>query len=194
MSLNLFIIGPSGCGKSTQAKLVAAKYHLAHFSVGQLFRHAIEAKTDIGLQAKTFVDQGLWVPDDLTIDLLTPSLADINHHDFIIDGFHRVLNQGKIIEHYLKSKNEPFSLLIHLKVVLAEIQARRQRLGESFQDKDRTDNQPADIAQRQRSYDDTINPIKKYFHSMAKLFEVDGNRPIEPIFADICRAIDKIHH
>lgn len=192
MVLNLFIIGPSGCGKSTQAKLIAEKYNLTHLSMGQILRDEIAAGSGFGLEAKSYIDQGVWVPDDLVFDVLISKIKTLNYENFIIDGFPRVLNQGRIIEFFLKKQNQPFSLLIHLDVTFDEIMARRAKLGEEFQDGDRTDNTPEAITARQKSYDDTIGPIKEYFKNKDKLFEVDGNRPIEPIFADICTAIDKI--
>ncbi len=194
MSLNLFIVGPSGCGKSTQAKLIAEKYGLTHLSMGQILRDEIAAGTGFGLEAKSYVDQGIWAPDDLVFDMLVSKLQSLNYQNFIIDGFPRVLNQGKIIEFFLKKQNQPFSLLIHLDVTFEEIMARRKKMGEEFQDENRTDNTPEAITARQNSYNETIDPIKEYFKEKGKLFEVDGNRPIEPIFEDICLNIDKINN
>ncbi len=192
MSLNLFIIGPSGCGKSTQAKLIAEKYNLKHFSMGQLLRDEMAAKSELGLKAQSYVDQGIWAPDDLVIAILKDNLQKVNNENFIVDGFPRMLIQGEEIEAYLKSNNKPMSALIFLDVTFEEIMARRQRLGQTFQDAARTDNTPEAIAQRQKSYDDTINPILDYFSRSERLIKVDGNRPVEPIIGDICQIIDKI--
>jgi adenylate kinase len=192
MSLNLFIIGPSGCGKSTQAKLIAEKYKLVHLSMGQLLRDEIAAASGFGLEAKSYMDQGVWVPDDLIFDVLIAKLKTIDYQNFIIDGLPRVLNQGKFIEFFLKKQNQPFSLLIHLDVTFEEIMARRMAKGDSFQDVDRNDNTSEAVSARQKSYDETIVSIKEYFAEKKLLFEVDGNRPVEAIFADICLAIDKI--
>lgn len=192
MSLNLFIIGPSGCGKSTQAELIAKKYNLTHISTGQLLRDEIAAGSGFGLEAKSYIDQGKLVPDDLVFDVLVAKLKTINYQNFILDGFPRLLNQGKIVEYFLKKQQQPFSLLIHLTVSFAEITARRAKMGDEFQDKDRSDNTPEAIASRQQFYDDGITPIREYFKSKGIFFDADGNRPIEPIFEDICKAIDKI--
>ena len=192
MPLNLFIVGPSGCGKSTQAKLIAEKYNLTHLSMGQILRDEIAAKTGFGLEAKSYVDQGVWAPDDLVFDMLISKLKTLDFQNFIIDGFPRVLNQGRIIEFFLKKQNQPFSLLIHLDVTFEEIMARRAKMGAEFQDAARSDNTPEAVAARQKSYDDTIVPIKEYFKSKEKLFEVDGNRPVEPIFEDIVKKIDQL--
>ncbi len=190
--LNLFIIGPSGCGKSTQAKLIADKYSLTHISMGQVFRDEMAANSGYGLEAKSYVEKGVWVPDDLTFDMLVSRIKPLNFQNFIIDGFPRVLNQGKIVEFFLKKQQQPFSLLIHLTVSFEEIQTRRQKLGETFQESDRIDNTPETIKQRQLTYDETIGPIKEYFTTKKLFCDVDGNRPIEPIFKDICLAIDSL--
>lgn len=193
MSLNLFIIGPSGCGKSTQAKLIAEKYKLTHLSMGQLLRDEIAAGSGFGDEAKSYLDGGKLVPDDLIFDILIAKLNSINNQNFIIDGFPRVLNQGKFMEYYLKKKELPFSLLIHLSVTFEEISARRSKLGTEFQDQGRTDNTPEAIASRQQFYDEGIIPIREYFESKGLFIDIDGNRPIEPIFEDICNEINKIN-
>ncbi len=191
-SLNLFIIGPSGCGKSTQAKLIAEKYGLTHLSMGQLLRDEIAASSELGLQAKTFIDAGNLVPDEIAFAILTTNLAKINNQNFILDGFPRVLTQGQFIENYLSSQNQPLDQIIHLDVTFEEIQARRAKLGIEFQDKNRTDSTPEAIAARQKFYDDNNGLIMDYFQSKNLLFRVDGNRPIEPIFEDICQKVNSL--
>lgn len=192
MSLNLFIIGPSGCGKSTQAKLIADKYNLTHLSMGQLLRDEMATKSPLGLEAQGFIDQGKWVPDELAFRVLTTKLATLNNANFIIDGFPRMLNQGEMIEKYLSDHQEKFSLLILLSVTFEEIMARRIKLGQDFQDATRTDNTPEAIAARQKSYDETISPIIGHYQQTGKMVVIDGNRPVEPIFEDIVREIEKV--
>ncbi|MFA5025793.1 MAG: nucleoside monophosphate kinase [Candidatus Shapirobacteria bacterium] len=192
MTLNLFIIGPSGCGKSTQAKLIAQKYNLTHLSMGQLLRDEISNSSPLGIEAKGYIDQGKWVPDELAFRVLTTKLESINNSNFIIDGFPRMLNQGELIEQYLASKNQSFSLLILLSVTFEEIMARRTRLGQSFQDASRTDNSAEAVASRQKSYNDTISPIIGHYEQSGKMVVVDGNRTVEPVFADIVTEIEKV--
>lgn len=190
--LNLFIVGPSGCGKSTQAKLIADKYGLTHLSMGQLLRDEIANGSGFGIEAKRYVDEGIWVPDDLIFDVLLSKLKSLDFRNFIIDGFPRVLNQGRVMEYYLRKNNLPFTALIHLDVTFEEISNRRAKMEDEFQDKDRTDNTPEGIASRQKSYDETIDSIKEYFKNKGKLINIDGNRPIDPIFEDISNEIEKI--
>ncbi len=192
MSLNLFIIGPSGCGKSTQAKLIAAKYGLTHLSMGQLLRDEIAAESQLGLQAKSIVDSGNLVPDEIAFAILTSNLEKINNQNFIIDGFPRILSQGQFIEKYLNEKSQPVDLIIHLDVTFEEINARRAKMGAEFQDKNRTDNTPEAMAARQKFYDTNNGLIMDYFQNKNLLFRVDGNRPIEPIFADLDQKISTL--
>lgn len=192
MNLNLFIIGPSGCGKSTQARLIAEKYHLTHLSMGQLLRDEIAASSPEGQEAKYYLDNGLLVPEELSYKVLNKSLSKIDNKDFIIDGFPRSLLQGQYIDNYLDSHNQSLDLIIHLDVTFEEIKARRAKMGAEFQDQNRTDNTPEAIASRQKFYDDNNGPIMDYFKSKNLLFKVDGNRPITPIFDDICQEIDRI--
>jgi len=191
MSLNIFIIGPSGCGKSTQAKLIADKYSLTHLSMGQLLRDEIAADSEDGRQAKSYLDSGTLVPEELTFKILTNKLKAIDNQDFIIDGFPRTLGQGTFIEDYLSEQKQPLDLIIHLDVTFEEIQDRRAKKAD-FQDKDRTDNTPEAIAARQKFYDDNNGKIMDYFQGKDLLFRVDGNRPIEPIFDDIVLQVDKL--
>ena len=192
MSLNLFIIGPSGCGKSTQAKLIATKYGLTHLSMGQLLRDEITAQSVEGLQAKSYLDSGTLVPEELSYKVLTNALVKINNKDFIIDGFPRTFLQGQFIENYLSTQNEPLDLIIHLDVTFDEIQTRRAAMGSDFQDKDRTDNTPQAMAARQKFYDENNGLIMDYFQPKNLIFRVNGNRPIEAIFLDISNKITTI--
>lgn len=193
MSLNLFIIGPSGCGKSTQAELIAEKYGLTHLSMGQLLRDEIASASKLGQRLKSIIDQGKWAPDELVLDILKSSLVKINNQNFIVDGFPRMLNQGIYIGEYLESTGFKMSSLILLDVTFEEIMTRRQKLGLEFQDKSRTDNTPETIVQRQKSYNESIDPIVEYYQSENKLINIDGNRPIKPIFEDICLEIKKLN-
>jgi adenylate kinase len=192
MALNLFIIGPSGCGKSTQAKLIAQKYGLTHLSTGQLLRDEIASESELGLKAKSFIDGGNLVPDEIVFAILTTNLSKLNNQDFILDGFPRMLSQGQFIENYLSSQGQPLDQIIHLDVTFEEIQARRSKMGQSFQDATRTDSTPEAIAARQKFYDDNNGLIMDYFQAKNLLFRVDGNRPIEPIFEDIVKKVNSL--
>ncbi len=193
-TLNLFIIGPSGCGKSTQAKLIAEKYGLIHLSMGQLLRDEIAAKSPLGLEAQSYVEKGQWAPNELVFRILTANLEKVDNKNFIVDGFPRHIDQMKDMDNYLESKGRIANLIIHLDVTAQEIADRRQKVaqaGGTFQI-GRNDETPEAIAARQKSYDDSITPIFEYLNQDSRLLRVDGNRPIEPIFADTCLRIEKL--
>ena len=193
MPLNLFIIGPSGSGKSTQAKKVAQKYNLTHLSMGQLLRDEVSSNPDFDQSSKKLIKQGLPVSDEILIPVLTRKLSQIKHQNFIVDGFPRLLHQGQLLNTYLKKSSHPMSLLIHLQVDFLEIVKRRQKKGKNFQDKTRADNTPAAIANRQKIlYEKNIQPVLDYFRQNDKLVEIDGNRPVNPIFQDICKKINQL--
>ncbi len=195
MYLNIFLIGPSGSGKSTQARMIADKYGLTHFSAGQLLRDEINTGSKLGLEAKDYVDKGLWVPNHIILTILESHIDRIGDQNFIIDGFPRILEQGIELAKYLKKVNRPTTCLIHLTVSFQEIMNRRKAVevsGQRFSDEGRTDETPESIINRQKSYDDTINPILDHFKNDHLLVEIDGNRAVSPIFSDICQEIDKI--
>ena len=191
MSLNLFIIGPSGCGKSTQAKLIAQKYGLTHLSTGNLFRKEIKNKTKIGLKVQSYVNRGIWVPDQIVVDVISKKLAKISSKDFIVDGTPRRIRQAPLIHKYLQSVGQSITALIYLDVSYTEIAKRRTKAGEKFQTK-RADTSLSAIKNRQIEHAKTIKPILSYFEKQQKLIEVDGNRPIQPIFNDICLKINNL--
>lgn len=195
MSLNLFIIGPSGCGKSTQAKLIAEKYGLTHISTGEAFRHEMATGTPIGIESKSYMDRGLFVPSEILIRLFAQEISKINNQNFIVDGTPRIPDQCPLIENYLSKNNQTITAIIHLDISFEEINARRQKAGTNFQKDDtkRSDNTPEAILHRQQEYLKNNDPILEYFQSRNKLIRIDGNRPVELIFADIVTKIDLLN-
>jgi adenylate kinase len=192
--MNLFIIGPSGCGKSTQAAKIAEKYKLSHFSMGELFRNKIKEDTDFAQKVSDYVNNGKWVPNEIVFSVLEPVLENINYSNFIIDGFPREVGQITYADEIFEKNGKKVDLVIHLDVTAQEIVDRRNKVakdGGKFQE-NRNDETPEAIAERQKSYDDSINPIFDYLKEDNRLFRVDGNRPIDPIFEDICLLLDKL--
>ncbi len=193
-SLELVIIGPSGSGKGTQAKKIAQKYELEHISMGELFRQEIRAGSEIGRKANKYVKQGKWVPTKITLKLLRQKLTENNFENFISDGFPRLPDQPPALDNLLAEFNQDIDLVIHLEVADEVIMARRKAAwekGESFYDQKRKDENMEAIKSRLAAYHNTIDPILEYYRNKGLLFNVDGERPIEPIFKDIVREINK---
>ncbi len=194
-TLELVIIGPSGGGKGTQAKRIAQKYGLEHISMGKIFRREIRSASKIGIAAKEYVNKGEWVPTDLTLKLLSQELEKRNFENFILDGFPRLPDQPKALDKMLAEHNQDIDLVIHLKVSDEVIMARRRKAwekGKSFYDQKRKDETEEAIRERLKSYHETIEPILEYYRQKDLLFNVNGERPIEPIFQDIVNQINTL--
>ena len=111
--------------------------------------------------------------------------------NFIVDGTPRQIRQVPLINKYLQSVGQSITALIYLDVSYTEIAKRRTNAGEKFQTK-RADTTPSAIKNRQKEHTKTIRPILNYFQKQHKLINVDGNRPIQPIFDDICLKINNL--
>ena len=114
MPLNLFIIGPSGSGKSTQAKLIADKFSLTHFSLIGLIQHEIDINSGFGLEAKTYIERESLVPDSLIFDIVLSKLSALDFKNFIVSGYPRTLNQSRVVEFYFRKNKLPISAVIYL--------------------------------------------------------------------------------
>ncbi len=186
--MNLIIIGPSGSGKGTQAKLIAKKYNLTHISTGQLIRDHIKKKTTLGKKAQSYVEDGRWTPTKIVLKILFENLKN----KFIIDGTPRYLKQCPLIDKYLKKHNQKLDAVIYLHVTKQELLDRRQLYKEKFQDQSRPDSTPEAFEARYQSGKKTIGPILKYYKKQGRLIKIDGNRPVKPIFKDICSTLNSL--
>ncbi len=194
MTLQLAIIGPSGCGKSTQARLIAQKYSLTHYSMGALLREHMATHPDSPV--KPYVDSGTWAPDSITIPILLEKLKDIQYQNFIVDGFPRVLSQGRMFEEELYKTGHTLNHIIHLTIPFTTIFSRRLKAeletGTRFSDANRTDETPEAIASRQKSYDESIEPILNYYSEKQLITQIDATPDIQTIFANITNIIDSM--
>ncbi len=103
--MNLLITGLPGVGKGTQSDLIVEKYNVVHLSTGDLFRAEIGGKTELGLEAKNFIDQGQLVPDEVTIKMLASELSKEKYQSgFLLDGFPRTINQAQYLDKMLEEK------------------------------------------------------------------------------------------
>lgn len=188
------ILGPSGGGKGTQAKLVEEKYGWKHISVGALFREHIANETDLGLEAKEYVEQGKWVPTDLTFAVVKNELEKHLGNGFILDGFPRLPDQPELLDIFLNQKGLELDMAIHIDIRPEVIMERRQKAAEknkSFYDQERKDETRQAIRARIDEYLKTIDPILKYYQDKGILVRVNGERPIKEIFEDIVSQIEE---
>ena len=187
--INLILFGKPGSGKGTQAEFVKKKYDLIHISTGDLFRNNISNNTDLGLLAKSYMDKGDLVPDEVTIKMLE---AEVNKHPnangFIFDGFPRTTIQAEILDQFLSTLKLSISMTIALEV---DENLLIDRLINRGKDSGRADDQDrSKIQNRFEEYNNKTYPLINYYKNQNKFFEVNGVGDINEISARIFNTID----
>lgn len=120
--MNLIFLGLPGAGKGTQAKKVSSKYNIPHIATGDIFRNAIKNETPLGKKAKSFIDQGELVPDEVTIGIVRNRLKEDDCKDgFILDGFPRTINQAEALKEIMEELNTELDLALYIKVPEKEL-------------------------------------------------------------------------
>jgi len=187
---NLVIFGPPGAGKGTQSEKILDKYGLTHLSTGDVFRSNIKGETELGVLAKSYIDRGDLVPDEVTIAMVEDFLT--NHSDargFVFDGFPRTITQGEVLDDILSNKNTAINIVLALEVVEDELV---RRLLERGKISGRSDDQSEDkIRNRFNEYQQKTEPLLQYYEKQGKLVRVNGMGSIDEIFNNLSQAIDK---
>ena len=189
--LNLVLFGPPDAGKGTQAARLVEKYHLVHLSTGDIFRSNIKEGTALGQLAKSYIDQGVLVPDEVTIGMLEAEVnSNANAKGFIFDGFPRTTAQAKALDAFLNSKGTEVSSMLALEVDENELITRLLERGKSS---GRADDQDAGIIKnRIRVYETETAVLKTYYANQNKFFGINGVGSIESITLGLCKAIDTL--
>ena len=189
--LNLVLFGPPGAGKGTQAARLVEKYHLVHLSTGDIFRSNIKEGTDLGQLAKSYIDKGALVPDEVTIGMLEAEVnSNSNAKGFIFDGFPRTSAQAEALDAFLSSKDTEVSSMLALEVDENELITRLLERGKSS---GRADDQDAGIIKnRIQVYENETAVLKTYYANQNKFFGIEGLGSIESITLGLCKAIDTL--
>ena len=187
--INLILFGKPGSGKGTQAEFVKGKYDLIHISTGDLFRNNISNNTDLGLLAKSYMEKGDLVPDEVTIKMLE---AEVNKHSnangFIFDGFPRTTVQAEILDQFLSTLKLSISMTIALEV---DENLLIDRLINRGKDSGRADDQDrSKIKNRFEEYNNKTSPLINYYKNQNKFFEVNGVGDVNEISTRIFKTID----
>jgi adenylate kinase len=186
---NLILFGPPGCGKGTQSSNIIERYQLQHISTGDLLRHEVSNETTLGVEAKKYMDQGLLVPDEVVIGMISSKIDETpNTRGFIFDGFPRTKAQAEALDKLLDFKTAPIQLVLSLEVPEDELV---RRLVERGITSGRSDDNEEVISKRIREYYEKTAPVASYYDSLGKLVRLVGNGTIEATFELIKKEIEQ---
>ncbi|WP_179008736.1 adenylate kinase [Winogradskyella forsetii] len=188
---NLVLFGPPGAGKGTQANFLKEKYDLIHISTGDVFRFNIKNETALGMLAKSYMDKGELVPDQVTIDMLNKEVEkNTGANGFIFDGFPRTNAQAKALDELMDSKDSQINAMVALEV---DDEVLVKRLLERGQTSGRADDADERIIRnRIKEYYNKTAILKDYYAEQEKYFGVDGVGSIEEITVRLSKVIDKL--
>ena len=208
--MKIIMLGAPGAGKGTQAKKIAAKYGIPHISTGDIFRSNIKNGTELGKKAKTYMDQGLLVPDELVVDLVVDRVnQDDCENGYVLDGFPRTIPQAEALTEALEKMGQKVDFAIDVNVpdenIVKRMGGRRACVtcgatyhmvyaptkkegicdtcgGELIL---RDDDKPETVQKRLNVYHDQTQPLIDYYTSQGILRTVDGTVDIDDVFRAI---------
>lgn len=208
--MKIIMLGAPGAGKGTQAKMIADKYGVPHVSTGDIFRANIKAGTDLGKEAKGYMDQGQLVPDELTVKILLDRVkSDDCKKGYVLDGFPRTIAQAEVLDGELAKLGDKVDYAIDVDVpdenIVNRMSGRRACLGcgatyhivavppkkEGICDRcgeklvQRDDDKAETVKNRLSIYHEQTQPLITYFSNQGKLQSVDGTLPMEEVFEKI---------
>lgn len=189
--INIVLFGKPGAGKGTQAEFLKEKYNLTHISTGDVFRYNLKNDTALGKEAKTYMDRGDLVPDELTIKMLQDEVE--KHPDtagFLFDGFPRTTAQAEALDRFLESKGWEVTATIALEAddnILVERLLERGKTSGRADDQDETL-----IRNRYQEYNEKTAPLIDYYNTKDKFHSVNGIGEISDITARLNAVIDQL--
>ena len=187
---NFILFGPPGSGKGTQSEKLIAKYGLKHLSTGDLLRTEISNQTRLGLEAKSFMDKGQLVPDEIVIGMIDSALNANRHgRGFLFDGFPRTEAQAEALDKLLEKNQTSISMLTALQVSEAELVKRLLNRGLTSGRSD--DITEAIIKARIAEYNNKTSPVADYYNRFGKVVYVNGEGSVDNIFQSLSQEIDK---
>ena len=186
---NLILFGPPGSGKGTQSEKLIDKYGLIHLSTGNLLRDEIVRKTELGLEAKKFMDNGQLVPDSVVIGMIRSALAaNPQAKGFLFDGFPRTVAQAQALDELLAENRAEINAVLALEVGEDELVERLLNRGKTSGRSD--DINETVIRARITEYQNKTAPVAGYYEQFDKFFPIQGEGDIETIFDALCAEIE----
>lgn len=208
--MKIIMLGAPGAGKGTQAKRIAAKYSIPHISTGDIFRANIKNGTELGKKAKTYMDQGLLVPDELVVDLVVDRVGQEDcKNGYVLDGFPRTIPQAEALDRALEAVGQHMDYAINVEVpdenIVTRMSGRRACVdcGATYHIEHaptkvenicdacggelilRDDDKPETVQKRLNVYHEQTQPLIDYYQNKEILVEVDGTVHMEDVFAAI---------
>ena len=208
--MKFIMVGAPGAGKGTQAKMIADKYGVPHISTGDIFRANIKNGTELGMEAKKYMDQGLLVPDELTVRILLDRVAqDDCKNGYVLDGFPRTIPQAEVLDSELTKLGDHIDYAINVDVpdenIVKRMSGRRACLtcGATYHIEHvppkkegicdvcgselvlRDDDKPETVKNRLNVYHEQTQPLIDFYTEKGVLKTVDGTVPMEEVFAAI---------
>ena len=212
--MKIIMLGAPGAGKGTQAKKIAAKYGIPHISTGDIFRANIKNNTELGQKAKTYMDKGELVSDELVVDLIMDRFKEADcANGYVLDGFPRTIPQAEALDKALKAQGEAVDFAINVEVpdenIINRMSGRRACVGcgatyhiefnptkvEGVCDACgeklilRDDDKPETVKNRLSVYHEQTQPLIDYYAKADVLAEVDGTQDMEKVFSDIVNVL-----
>jgi adenylate kinase len=187
---NIILFGPPGSGKGTQSERLIAKYGLKHLSTGDLLRSEIDGQTPLGLAAKSFMERGQLVPDEVVIEMISSALDNNPQaYGFLFDGFPRTTAQAEALDKLLTQKNTEIAIVLALQVSVEELTKRLLNRGLTSGRMD--DINEEIISARIKEYERKTAAVAEYYSKYGKVVYIKGEGSIDQIFDALCNEIDK---
>ncbi len=212
--MKIIMLGAPGAGKGTQAKKIADKYQIPHISTGDIFRANIKEGTELGKKAKSYMDQGLLVPDELTLELIMDRFQNPDcANGYVLDGFPRTIPQAEALTDALEKNGDTIDYAINVEVpdenIVTRMSGRRaclscgatyhvvyaptktegicDRCGEKLVLRD--DDKPETVKKRLDVYHSQTQPLIDYYTKQGKLVQVDGTQDVDAVFDAIVKIL-----
>lgn len=214
--VKIIMLGAPGAGKGTQAKMISEKYNIPHISTGDIFRFNIKNGTELGMEAKKYMDQGLLVPDELTVKILLDRVAKDDCKDgYVLDGFPRNIPQAEVLDNALGEIDDKIDFAIDVDVpdenIIKRMSGRRACIncGATYHVENvppkkegicddcgaeivlRDDDRPETVGRRLDVYHEQTQPLIDFYQAKGILRTVDGTIDMKDVFAAICDILDR---
>ncbi|MGG5463060.1 adenylate kinase [Clostridium sp. B9] len=212
--MKIVLLGPPGAGKGTQAKSISNRYSIPHISTGDIFRKNISENTPLGVEAKTYMDNGQLVPDEVTINMVKDRLQqDDCKNGYLLDGFPRTVHQAEALDNFLTEREESIDTALLIEVpkefILERMTGRRvcPSCGASYHIKfnppandgkcdlcgsdviQRKDDTEETVKERLDVYENQTQPLIDFYENKKQLSVVDGTQAINEVFESICKIL-----